>query len=55
LKKSFEDAGFKPQVKQLVDFQEGYGLEGEEDEEEDEDDDDEGSEEESESGDEMEE
>jgi hypothetical protein len=32
LKKNFEEAGFKPQVKQLVDFQDAYGLEGDEDE-----------------------
>jgi hypothetical protein len=47
VKKNFEDSGFKIQVKQLVDFQDGYGLEGEEDDEEIEDeydDDDEGSE-----------
>jgi hypothetical protein len=35
LKKNFEEAGFKPQVKQLVDFQDAYGLEGEEDEADD--------------------
>jgi hypothetical protein len=34
LKKNFEEAGFKPQVKSLVDFQDAYGLEGGEDEEE---------------------
>jgi hypothetical protein len=56
LKKNFEEAGFKPQVKQLVDFQDAYGLEGDEDEAEDEemdsgDDDDD----DSESGSEMEE
>ncbi|KAF1945434.1 zinc metalloprotease-like protein [Clathrospora elynae] len=54
LKKDFEEAGFKVQVKQLADFQDSYGLEGEEDDEEIEvsgsDDDDD-----SESGDEMEE
>ncbi|KAF2684830.1 metallopeptidase [Lentithecium fluviatile CBS 122367] len=54
LVKNFEQAGFKPQVKLLTDFQESYGLEGEEDDEEiegsgDDDDDD------SESGDGMEE
>jgi hypothetical protein len=53
LVKNFSQAGFKPQVKILTDFQETYGLEGEEDDEEIEvsgsDDDDE-----SESGDEME-
>jgi hypothetical protein len=32
LKKNFEEAGFKPQLKQLVDFQDAYGLEGDEDE-----------------------
>jgi hypothetical protein len=32
--KEFEKAGFRVQVKQLVDFQDGYGLEGEEDDEE---------------------
>ncbi|KAH7131940.1 zinc metalloprotease-like protein [Dendryphion nanum] len=48
LQKNFGDAGFKVQVKQLADFEDGYGLEGEEDEEEDEEDDEEGSEEESE-------
>jgi hypothetical protein len=32
LKKNFEQAGFKPQVKQLVDFQDAYGLEGDDDE-----------------------
>ena len=41
LKKNFEDAGFKIQVKPLTDFQDGYGLEGDEDDEEDEDEDDE--------------
>jgi hypothetical protein len=35
LKKNFEEAGFKPQVKQLVDFQDAYGLEGDEDEADD--------------------
>jgi hypothetical protein len=35
LKKNFEEAGFKPQVKQLVDFQDAYGLEGGEDEADD--------------------
>ncbi|KAF2003470.1 zinc metalloprotease-like protein [Amniculicola lignicola CBS 123094] len=39
LKKNFEGAGFKVQVKQLVDFQDGYGLEGDEDEEMDDEDD----------------
>ncbi|KAF2794043.1 zinc metalloprotease-like protein [Melanomma pulvis-pyrius CBS 109.77] len=55
LKKNFEDAGFKIQVKPLADFQDGYGLEGEEDEADDdeEDDDEDGSE--SGSGSEMEE
>lgn len=33
LKKNFDSAGFKIQVKQLADFQEAYGLEGDEDEE----------------------
>jgi hypothetical protein len=32
LKKNFEEAGFKPQSKQLVDFQDAYGMEGDEDE-----------------------
>ena len=32
-KKDFEDAGFKIQTKQLADFQDAYGLEGEEDDE----------------------
>lgn len=41
LKKDFEDAGFKIQLKQLTDFQDTYGLEGEEDENEDEDEEDE--------------
>ncbi|KAF2280714.1 zinc metalloprotease-like protein [Westerdykella ornata] len=41
MKESFEKDGFKIQVKQLVDFQDGYGLEGEEDSAEDEEDDDE--------------
>ncbi|KAF2710282.1 zinc metalloprotease-like protein [Pleomassaria siparia CBS 279.74] len=40
LKKNFEDAGFKIQVKPLADFQDGYGLEGDDDEDEDEDEDD---------------
>jgi hypothetical protein len=31
-----EEHGFKIQVRQLVDFQDGYGLEGEEDDAEDE-------------------
>ncbi|KAF1974031.1 zinc metalloprotease-like protein [Bimuria novae-zelandiae CBS 107.79] len=35
LKKNFEKDGFKVKVKQLVDFQEDYGLKGEEGEEED--------------------
>lgn len=54
LKKDFEDAGFKIETKQLTDFQDAYGLEGEED---DEDDGEEvsGSEDDSESGSEMEE
>ncbi|KAF2474509.1 zinc metalloprotease-like protein [Lindgomyces ingoldianus] len=39
LTKNFEEAGFKIQVKQLVDFQDGYGLEGEEDDEVDAEDD----------------
>ncbi|KAF2259843.1 zinc metalloprotease-like protein [Lojkania enalia] len=39
LRKSFEDDGFKIQVKQLVDFQDGYGLEGGEDAESEDDDD----------------
>ena len=40
LKTKFEDAGFKPQVKPLADFQEAYGLEGDEgDSNEDEDED----------------
>ncbi|KAL6709688.1 hypothetical protein ACN47E_001116 [Coniothyrium glycines] len=34
LKKDFEEAGFKVQLKQLADFQDAYGLEGEEDDEE---------------------
>ena len=41
LKKDLEDAGFKPQVKQLADFQDAYGLEGEDDDDDDEEDDDE--------------
>ncbi|KAH7391757.1 zinc metalloprotease-like protein [Pyrenochaeta sp. MPI-SDFR-AT-0127] len=49
LKKDFEEAGFKVQVKQLADFQDAYGLEGEEDEEGDDEEDG------SESGSEMEE
>ena len=53
MQKKFEEAGFKVQVKQLVDFQDGYGLEGEEDDEEPEDDEEEGDEDD-ESGDEME-
>lgn len=51
MKKSFEDAGYKLQVKQLVDFQDGYGLEGEEDDEMES----EGDEDDGESGSEMEE
>jgi hypothetical protein len=55
LVKNFANAGFTPQVKPLAEFQESYGLEGEEDDEDiemegsgsEEDDD-------SESGDEME-
>ncbi|KAK1919701.1 hypothetical protein P3342_001994 [Pyrenophora teres f. teres] len=43
LKKDLEDAGFKVQVKQLADFQDTYGLEG--DDEDDDDDDDEDDEE----------
>ena len=39
LKKNFEKDGFKVDVKQLVDFQEDYGLKGEEGEEDDEDED----------------
>ena len=34
LKKDFDEAGFKVQVKQLADFQDTYGLEGGEDDEE---------------------
>ncbi|ORY16226.1 zinc metalloprotease-like protein [Clohesyomyces aquaticus] len=45
LTKSFEEAGFKIQVKQLADFQDGYGLEGEEDDEVDDDEDEEDDEE----------
>ncbi|CAI6341569.1 unnamed protein product [Periconia digitata] len=41
LKKNFGEAGFKVQVKQLADFQEAYGLEGEEEEVTDEDEDEE--------------
>jgi Zn-dependent M16 (insulinase) family peptidase len=52
MKKNFENAGFKVQSKPLADFQDGYGLEGEEDDEEEEEDDDD--DEESDSGDEME-
>ena len=40
MKKDFEQAGFKVQVKQLVDFQEAYGLEGDEDEVDDDDEED---------------
>ncbi|KAF1845715.1 zinc metalloprotease-like protein [Cucurbitaria berberidis CBS 394.84] len=54
LKKDFEKAGFKVQVKQLADFQDAYGLEGEEDEEDDEEMES-GSDDESENGSEMEE
>jgi hypothetical protein len=44
LRKNFEEAGFKPVVKPLAEFQEGYGLEGDDEEdEEDEDDEEEGS------------
>ncbi|RYN92495.1 Uncharacterized protein AA0120_g5018 [Alternaria tenuissima] len=53
LKKDFEDAGFKIEIKQLADFQDAYGLEGEEDDEDD-DEDMSGSEDDSESGSEME-
>lgn len=43
LKKNFEAAGFAPEVKPLVEFQEDYGLEGEEEEiDEDEDDEEDG-------------
>lgn len=60
LKKDLETAGFKIQLKQLTDFQDAYGLEGDEDDKDDDDDDDDedmsGSEEgDSESGSEMEE
>lgn len=51
LMKKFEEAGFKPRTQPLADFQDGYGLEGEDpadEEEEEADDDDEGSEEDSE-------
>ena len=44
LKKNFEKDGFKVNVKQLVDFQEDYGLKGDEGEDEDEDEDMSGSE-----------
>lgn len=54
LQKNFEEAGFKIQTKQLVDFQDGYGLEGEEDDAEDEDEED-GDEQGSDSGSEIEE
>lgn len=38
MKKDFEEAGFKIQVKQLADFQDGYGLEvGDDEADEDED------------------
>ncbi|KAL5121969.1 hypothetical protein ACEQ8H_000185 [Pleosporales sp. CAS-2024a] len=37
LKKNFEEAGFKPQVKTLADFQDAYGLEGDEDDAEEDD------------------
>jgi hypothetical protein len=39
MKKDFEAAGFTIQVKQLADFQDGYGLEAPEDGAEDEDED----------------
>ncbi|KAJ6193326.1 Metalloenzyme, LuxS/M16 peptidase-like protein [Bipolaris maydis] len=57
LKKDFEDAGFKIQLKQLTDFQDAYGLEGDEDEDDEDDEDVSGSEDggDSESGSEMEE
>lgn len=59
MKKDFEDAGFKPQVKNLVDFQDSYGLEGGEkgdDEDDDEDmEDADGTDEDGESGSDMEE
>jgi hypothetical protein len=54
LKKDFETAGFKPQVKPLADFQESYGLEADEDEGEEEEEE-EGEEGDSDSGSEMEE
>ncbi|KAH7401804.1 Metalloenzyme, LuxS/M16 peptidase-like protein [Phaeosphaeria sp. MPI-PUGE-AT-0046c] len=55
LKKNFEEAGFKPQVKQLVDFQDAYGLEGDDDEADDDEDMESGSGSDDESGSEMEE
>jgi hypothetical protein len=55
MKQNFEEAGFKVQVKQLADFQDGYGLEGEEDDAEDEEDEYEDGDSESESGNGMEE
>lgn len=56
LQKEFEKAGFKPQPKTLADFQEAYGLEGdEEDSDEDEDEDSDCGQDADESGDEMEE
>lgn len=39
LEKDFNEAGFKVQVKQLADFQDAYGLEGDEDDEVDDDED----------------
>jgi hypothetical protein len=56
LKKDFENAGFKIQLKQLTDFQEAYGLEGDEDEGDNDEEEMSGSEDgDSESGSEMEE
>ncbi|CAO2648879.1 Nn.00g098280.m01.CDS01 [Neocucurbitaria sp. VM-36] len=55
LKKDFEEAGFKVQLKQLADFQDAYGLEGEEDEDDDDEEMESGSDDGSESGSEMEE
>ena len=49
LSKDFEDAGFKIQLKQLTDFQDAYGLEGEDDDDDD-DDDEEGEDDDDESG-----
>jgi hypothetical protein len=43
LKKSFAEAGFKPEVRTLVSFQEDYGLEAADEEEDADDDDDESS------------